>query len=178
MRLDRLVPVGPRGPIRTFEQRGMSPRCDCGRAGLRDDLPGHQQRNARPQTRGLLAVQTTTPQPPQPSQTGPMRPAWCQRAPGIAERPDFAGYALVGQWEVDLIIGARNKSAAITLVEMSSGFQVVYGLGTGYNAEQVAEQLAVRVQAIPEPMCRSLTWDRGSEMAGWERLKDGWGLPV
>ena len=97
---------------------------------------------------------------------------------GIAERPEFAGDGLVGQWEGDLIIGARNRSAAITLVEMSSGFQIVYGLGKGYNAALVAEQLAAWVQATPAAMCRSLTWDRGSEMAGWEALRDGWGLPV
>ncbi len=97
---------------------------------------------------------------------------------GIAERPDLTGDKSRGSWEGDLIIGARNRSAAITLVEMSSGYQIVYRLGTSYTAERVAEQLARWIETTPAVICRSLTWDRGSEMAGWETLRDGWNLPV
>jgi IS30 family transposase len=121
-----------------------------------------RRRRRKPRQRGIS---------PKPSNLG-------ANVVGIADRPVFTGDGLVGQWEGDLIIGARNKSAAITLVEMSSGFQVVYGLGKDYNAERVAEQLAAWLQSTPAVMCRSLTWDRGSEMAGWEALTDGWDLPV
>lgn len=41
-----------------------------------------------------------------------------------------------------------------------------------------AQRPAAWVEHTPAAMCRSLAWDRGSEMAGWETLKTGWNLPV
>ncbi len=96
----------------------------------------------------------------------------------IAERPDVTGDKPRGNWEGDLTIRARNRSAAIKLVEMRSGFQIVYGLGIRYTAEAVVSSLDAWIEHTPAAMCRSLTWDRGSEMAGWETIRDGWNLPV
>ena len=96
----------------------------------------------------------------------------------ISERPAEALNGAPGHWEGDLIIGARNQSAALTLVERSSGFQLVYALPYGYQADLVIATLVRWVQTIPAEMCESLTWDRGSEMAHWEVLTSGWGLPV
>ena len=96
----------------------------------------------------------------------------------ISERPAEASEGAPGHWEGDLIIGARNQSAALTLVERSSGFQLVYALPNGYQADLVIATLVRWVEETPAEMCESLTWDRGSEMAHWEVLTNGWGLPV
>ena len=96
----------------------------------------------------------------------------------ISERPAEAVEGAPGHWEGDLIIGARNQSAALTLVERSTGLQLVYALPNGYQAELVIAALVRWVESTPAAMCQSLTWDRGSEMAHWEVLTGGWGLPV
>ena len=96
----------------------------------------------------------------------------------ISDQPAEAGEGAPGHWEGDLIIGARNQSAALTLVERSSGFQIVYALPNGYHADLVIATLVHWVQTTPAEMCAALTWDRGSETAHWEVLTNGWGLPV
>ena len=84
----------------------------------------------------------------------------------------------IGHWEGELIIGARNQSAALTLVERSAGLQLAYQLPNDYQADRVIEVLVRWLQDTPAEMCQSLTWDRGTEMAHWEVLANGWGLPV
>ncbi len=95
----------------------------------------------------------------------------------ISERPPQREGA-PGHWEGDLIIGARNQSAALTLVERSSGFQLVYALPNGYQADPVIATLVRWVQTTPAEMCESLTWDRGSKLGHWEVLTNGWSPPV
>lgn len=67
----------------------------------------------------------------------------------ISERPAEANEGAIGHWEGDLIIGARNQSAALTLVERSSGLQIAYQLPNGYQANRVIEVL---VPSVPEPV--------------------------
>lgn len=83
-----------------------------------------------------------------------------------------------GHWEGDLIIGAGNKSALITLNERCTRTQVVLDLPNGYGAERVADRLSAWVGTVAHNELRSLTWDRGSEMAQWENLRAVWGLDV
>ena len=83
-----------------------------------------------------------------------------------------------GHWEGDLIIGARNASALITLNERVSRTQMVLNLPAGYRAEATAERLDRWVADMPHGVLRSLTWDRGSEMAHWQDLAIGWGVDV
>lgn len=78
----------------------------------------------------------------------------------ISERPAEASEGAPCHWEGDLIIGARNQSAALTQVERSSGFQLVYGLPNGYQADLMIATLVRWVEATPTEMCDSLTWDR------------------
>lgn len=81
-----------------------------------------------------------------------------------------------GHWEGDLIIGAGNKSALITLVERVSRTEVVLALPHGYSADRVFEQLDRWVSTKPLQELRSITWDRGSEMANWALIASGWGV--
>ncbi len=75
----------------------------------------------------------------------------------------------VGHWEGDLVMGKR-PSAVATLVERTTRAVKVVHLPDGYKAEAVRIALTEAFTAIPEPLRRSLTWDRGREMAEHQQL--------
>jgi IS30 family transposase len=82
----------------------------------------------------------------------------------IRERPAEAeDRAIPGHWEGDLISGSRNSHIA-TLVERHSRFVVLVRV-ENKNTDTVVAALTEKVQALPDGLMRSLTWDRGKEMA-------------
>lgn len=82
----------------------------------------------------------------------------------IRQRPAEArDRAIPGHWEGDLLAGGRATHVA-TLVERTSRFTVLIKVQSK-DAVHVAEALATRVLDLPAQLRRSLTWDRGSEMA-------------
>ncbi|WP_442857699.1 IS30 family transposase [Amycolatopsis sp. BJA-103] len=84
----------------------------------------------------------------------------------ISERPAEAeDRAVPGHWEGDLITGAGNKSAIGTFVERSTRFVVLLHLPNGHDAIQVRDAMIEAIQTLPHQLRRSLTWDRGNEMA-------------
>ena len=97
----------------------------------------------------------------------------------ISERPAEADdRAVPGHWEGDLIMGAGNTSAVGTLVERTTGFVMLLHLSGDHTAATVAEAMCQAVPKIPEILWRSLTWDRGSEMALHTTITDATGLPI
>ena len=83
----------------------------------------------------------------------------------ISERPAEAeDRAVPGHWEGDLLIGTRDSQIA-TLVERTSRFVMLVELAHGKGSEAVTTALARHVLTLPEQLRRSLTWDRGLEMA-------------
>ncbi len=83
----------------------------------------------------------------------------------ISERPAEAeDRAVPGHWEGDLLLG-RGNSGIATLVERSSRFTVLVRLPNGRKSEAVFDALKERIATLPQPLVRSLTWDRGTEMA-------------
>ncbi|GAA1467445.1 IS30 family transposase [Nocardiopsis exhalans] len=97
----------------------------------------------------------------------------------ISERPaEVEDRAVPGHWEGDLITGAHNKSAIITLVERSTRYVMLGHLPGEHTAEAVGGVLSALVQTLPEHLRGSLTWDQGSEMAGHRRFSVDTGVPV
>jgi IS30 family transposase len=97
-------------------------------------------------------------------------------APGsmftISDRPaEAADRAVPGHWEGDLIMGAGNTSAIGTLVERATRFTILLHLPADHTAETVAAAMIEAMSELPEHLRRSITWDRGSEMANWEHIK-------
>jgi IS30 family transposase len=90
----------------------------------------------------------------------------------IRERPaEAADRAVPGHWEGDLILGTQNGSAVGTLVERSTRFTILLHLPGRHDAESVAEAMIREMSKLPEHLRRSITWDRGSEMANYERIQ-------
>jgi len=82
----------------------------------------------------------------------------------IRERPAEAeDRAIPGHWEGDLLAGGKNSYIA-TLVERHSRFLMLVKVPSKDTAVVVAA-LSERVGKLPTTLRRSLTWDRGLEMA-------------
>jgi IS30 family transposase len=90
-------------------------------------------------------------------------------AVSIRERPaEAADRAVPGHWEGDLLAGSKNSHIA-TLVERQSRFVMLVALA-GRDTRTVTNALAEHIQQLPEQLRRSLTWDRGGEMADHARF--------
>ncbi|MEV8183963.1 IS30 family transposase [Specibacter sp. NPDC078692] len=91
------------------------------------------------------------------------------RVPITARPASIEDRVEVGHWEGDLVMGKR-PSAVATLVERTTRAVKVVHLPDGYKADAVRVALTQAFKAIPEPLRRSLTWDRGREMAEHQQL--------
>ena len=88
----------------------------------------------------------------------------------IAERPtDVASRTVPGHWEGDLIKGARNRSAVGTLVERTTRL-VILARMEGTDAVSAREGFTRTLRHVPAALRKTLTYDRGKEMAKHERL--------
>ncbi len=82
----------------------------------------------------------------------------------IRERPpEVEDRAIPGHWEGDLLSGAKNSYMA-TLVERHSRFAMLIKVPSK-DTEVVVAALSQHVRKLPATLRRSLTWDRGLEMA-------------
>jgi IS30 family transposase len=82
----------------------------------------------------------------------------------IRERPaEVEDRAIPGHWEGDLLSGAKNSYIA-TLVERHSRFAMLIKVPSK-ETEAVVAALSQHVRKLPAALKRSLTWDRGLEMA-------------
>jgi IS30 family transposase len=85
-------------------------------------------------------------------------------AVSIRERPaDIEDRAVPGHWEGDLLSGANNTHM-VTLVERHSRFAMLIKV-QGKDTASVVSALSKQVRKLPLELRRSLTWDRGKEMA-------------
>jgi IS30 family transposase len=91
----------------------------------------------------------------------------------IAERPAEAdGRDVVGHLEGDLITGSFNRSAIVTVFDRASRHMWLADLPEGHGAEATLAALIELLERIPPTLRRTLTWDRGVEMAQHDLLAD------
>ena len=113
----------------------------------------------------------------------------------LSQRPAEAeDRAVPGHWGGDLIIGLE-RSAIGTVVERTSRFTLLVhlprldGYGTtprvkngpalaGYGAVAMKEALEATMTTMPAELLRSLTWDRGKELAQHAQFKIDTGIAV
>jgi IS30 family transposase len=87
----------------------------------------------------------------------------------ISERPALVeDRAVPGHWEGDLVSGSNNSHIA-TLVERQTRY-VMLAKVNGKDTETVINALIKQAHKLPRELYRSLTWDRGKEMADHKRF--------
>ena len=113
----------------------------------------------------------------------------------ISQRPaEIDDRAVPGHWEGDLIIGT-GRSAIGVLVERTTRLTMLLHLPrqdgwgvaprvkngpalAGLGAEAVRDAISIQMATLPEQLRRSLTWDRGKELAQHAQLRIDTGLAV
>jgi IS30 family transposase len=97
----------------------------------------------------------------------------------ISQRPaEVADRAVPGHWEGDLVMGIVGGVAVGTLVERSTRFTILLHLPGRHDAETVAEAMIAEMSQLPEHLRRSLTWDRGTELARYDKIQLALDMPV
>tara|TARA_R110002111_G_C5934724_1_gene367104 strand:+ start:63 stop:1223 length:1161 start_codon:yes stop_codon:yes gene_type:complete len=87
----------------------------------------------------------------------------------ISKRPaSVEDRAVPGHWEGDLISGSNNSHIA-TLVERHSRY-VMLAKVDGKDTETVVNALIKQAHKLPRELYKSLTWDRGKELADHQRF--------
>jgi IS30 family transposase len=95
----------------------------------------------------------------------------------IRERPaSVEDRAVPGHWEGDLIFGTNNSQIA-TLVERHTRYVMLAKID-GKDTETVISALIKQAHKLPRELYKSLTWDRGSEMADHQRFTLATGIKV
>ena len=87
----------------------------------------------------------------------------------IRQRPaEVEDRAVPGHWEGDLLFGSNNSQIA-TLVERHSRY-VMIARTKGKDTETVINALIKQAHKLPRELYKSLTWDRGKEVADHKRF--------
>ena len=90
-------------------------------------------------------------------------------AVSISERPaTVEDRAVPGHWEGDLLCGTSSSQIA-TLVERHSRYVMLVKVASK-DAETFANTLIKNARKLPQELYKSLTWDRGTEMADHQRF--------
>lgn len=113
-----------------------------------------------------------------PRSRGQDRRGQLPEAVSIHLRPPEANErAFPGHWEGDLLKGAANRSAVGVLVERSSRLVMLAKLKDA-TAASALEGFTAKLRSIAEPMRKTLTYDRGKEMARHPELTEATGIRV
>jgi len=90
-------------------------------------------------------------------------------AVSISERPaTVEDRAVPGHWEGDLLCGSSNSQIA-TLIERHTRYVMLVKVA-GKDTETVTNALIKNARKLPQELYKSLTWDRGKEMADHRRF--------
>jgi transposase, IS30 family len=98
----------------------------------------------------------------------------------IGQRPPEAEGRLVpGHHEGDLIMGSKASNSAVgTIVERTTGYLTLIPLPGGHGAAAVASAVIEHMSVLPPWFARTLTWDRGMEMARHQDITTATGIQV
>jgi IS30 family transposase len=101
-------------------------------------------------------------------------------AVSIHDRPEDVESRLIpGHHEGDLIKGSLASNSAVgTIVERTTGYLTLLHLPHGYGADRVAAAVVEQLTALPDWFTKTLTWDRGSEMARHAHITEQTGIDV
>ena len=168
--------------VRTHLGQGYSPEQIAGR--LRHAYPADMRKRLSTETiyaalyvlpRGslrteLLAALRQARKARRPRSRGADRRGHIPNMISIAARPaEVAARTVPGHWEGDLLKGARNGSAVGTLVERTTRL-VILARMDGTDAGSACEGFTRKLRHVPATLRKTLTYDRGKEMAEHERL--------
>jgi len=91
------------------------------------------------------------------------------KAVSIRERPaSIEDRAVPGRWEGDLLCGSKNSNI-VTLVERQSRY-VMLAKVPNRETQTVVNALIKQARKLPDELYKSLTWDRGKELADHQRF--------
>ena len=176
--------------VRTHLAQGCSPEQIAGR--LRRAYPGDMRKQLSTETiyvglyvlpRGtlrseLLAALRQARKARRPRARGADRRGQIPHMTPIAERPaEVATRTVPGHWEGDLIKGARNGSAVGTLVERTTRL-VILARMEGTDATSARQGFIKKLRHVPALLRKTLTYDRGKEMAEHEQLAQRLALQI
>jgi transposase, IS30 family len=98
----------------------------------------------------------------------------------IGARPaEVEGRLVPGHHEGDLILGSAASGSAVgTIVERMTGYLTLLHLPGRHDAASVADAVIEQMSALPPWFARTLTWDRGTELAQHKRITAATGIAV
>jgi IS30 family transposase len=98
----------------------------------------------------------------------------------IHDRPEeVEGRLIPGHHEGDLIKGSMASNSAVgTIVERTTGYVTLLPLRDGHSADQVADAIVEHLSALPAWFTKTLTWDRGVELARHANITARTGIDV
>ena len=96
----------------------------------------------------------------------------------IEERPEVVSQKTeFGHWEIDLIVGAGNKGAILTMVEISTKMLFMRKLKKGKMAKPLANELINMM--LPYKHCiKTITCDNGREFSDFKRIEKKLGIQI
>jgi IS30 family transposase len=83
----------------------------------------------------------------------------------------------LGDWEGDTIVGAGQSGALVSLVDRKSGYLLLFKV-KNLKSATVRRAIYRHMKHLPAELRRTVTFDRGKEFAGYERLQRSLGLAV
>ena len=91
--------------------------------------------------------------------------------------PEVDDRLMPGHWEGDLIKGANNQSAVGVLVERSTRLVLLCRMPDA-TAQSALAAFTAKLNQVIAPMCQTLTYDQGKEMARHRELAQATGVRV
>ena len=99
--------------------------------------------------------------------------------PTGARPAEVEGRLVPGHHEGDLILGSAASGSAVgTIVERMTGYLTLLHLPGRHDAASVADAVIEQMSALPPWFARTLTWDRGTELAQHKRITAATGIAV